>query len=51
MEAGSSKLHWERGSEEAVQKMSPPTDLTCCKETKQHGNMFLFSQVEQNKDY
>ncbi|XP_036119194.1 kanadaptin [Molossus molossus] len=50
LEAGSSRLQQERGPEEAVQEMSPPTDLTCSKETRQHENRSQLSQVEQNKD-
>lgn len=37
VEAGSSRLQQEGGPEEAVQEMSPPTELSCSKETKQHG--------------
>ncbi|CAK6434958.1 unnamed protein product [Pipistrellus nathusii] len=50
VEAGSSRLQQEGGPEEAVQEMSPPTDLSCSKETKQHENRSQRSQVEQNKD-
>ena len=41
-EAGSSGPQQERGPGEAVQEVSPPTELTCSKETKQHGNVFLY---------
>ncbi|XP_024408366.3 kanadaptin [Desmodus rotundus] len=50
-EAGSSGPQQERGPGEAVQEVSPPTELTCSKETKQHENMSQLSQVEQHKDY
>ncbi|XP_058407522.1 kanadaptin isoform X2 [Diceros bicornis minor] len=51
MESGSSRLQQEMEQEAAVQETSPPTDLTCSKETKNHENMSQLSQVEQNKDY
>ncbi|XP_014637000.1 PREDICTED: kanadaptin isoform X2 [Ceratotherium simum simum] len=50
MESGSSRLQQEMEQEAAVQETSPPTDLTCSKETKNQ-NMSQLSQVEQNKDY
>ncbi|XP_019513921.1 PREDICTED: kanadaptin [Hipposideros armiger] len=51
METGSSWSQQEREPEEAVQEMSPPTDVTCSKETKHHENTSQLSQVEQSKDY
>lgn len=45
MEAGSSRPQHERAPEEAVQGMSPPTDLTCSEETKHLGNIFLLFPV------
>nr|KAF6430285.1 solute carrier family 4 member 1 adaptor protein [Molossus molossus] len=47
LEAGSSRLQQERGPEEAVQEMSPPTDLTCSKETRQHASK---NEYEKSRD-
>ncbi|VTJ53490.1 Hypothetical predicted protein [Marmota monax] len=41
MEDGNSRLPQEIEPETSVQEMSSPTDLTCSKETKNHGNIFL----------
>lgn len=41
MEAESSRLQAEIEPEEAVQEARPPTDLTCSKETKNHGKSFF----------
>lgn len=51
MEAGSSRPQQEREPAEAVRETSPPTDITCSKETKHHENMSQSSQVKQNTDY
>lgn len=45
MEAGSSRLQHETEPEDAVQEVRPPTDFTCSKETKAHGNIFLLLPV------
>lgn len=47
-EAGSSRLQHEKHEtepEDAVQEVRPPTDFTCSKETKAHGNIFLLLPV------
>lgn len=45
MEAGSSRLQQEIEPEGAVQETGPPTDFTCSKETKNHGNVFFLLPV------
>ncbi|XP_062934123.1 kanadaptin isoform X2 [Cynocephalus volans] len=47
MQDGSSRLQQEIEPDAAVQETSPPTDLTCSKDTKKQ-NMSQLSQVEQN---
>lgn len=39
METGNSRLLAETELEAAAQEARPPTDLTCSKETKNHGNL------------
>ncbi|XP_008579562.1 PREDICTED: kanadaptin [Galeopterus variegatus] len=48
MQDGSSRLKQEIEPDAAVQETSPPTDLTCAKDTKKRENMSQLSQVEQN---